>query len=169
MTVSLPCLSEGNSLWPFLNKGLIPFMSTLLSWANHLSKGPPQNAITLGIRFQHVNMENPNIQPIVPHSASLLNLVPASFLRIPHGSQQPLNGHCGVWFFVIPWTLALQAPLAMGSSKQEYWSGLPFLSPRTSSNPGNEPTSLASPALAGGFFTTVPTRKSLWIDFFFLF
>ena len=165
-----PCcvLVKGTLCGLLLNKGLIPFMSTLLSWANHLSKGPPPNAIALGIRFQHVYMENPNIQPIVPRSASLLNLVPASFLRIPHGSQQPVNGHCGVWFFAIPWTIALQAPLAMELSKQEYWSGLPFPSPRTSSNPGIEPTSLASPALAGGFFTTVPTGKSLWIDFFFL-
>ena len=42
----------------------------------------------------------------------------------------------------------------MGSPKQEYWSGLPFLSPRDLSHPGIEPT---SPALAGRFLTTEPS------------
>ena len=35
-----------------------------------------------------------------------------------------------VWLFVTPWTVAYQAPLSLGFSKQEYWSGLPFPSPR---------------------------------------
>ena len=48
------------------------------------------------------------------------------------------------------------APLSMGFSRQEYWSVLPFPSPGDLPDPGIEPTSLASPALAGGFFTTVP-------------
>ena len=47
-----------------------------------------------------------------------------------------------------------QAPLDMGSSRQEYWSGLPWPSPRALPNPGMEPRSLKSPALAGRFFTT---------------
>ena len=42
----------------------------------------------------------------------------------------------------------------MGFSRQEYWSGLPFPSPGDLLNPGMEPVSLRSPALAGGFFTT---------------
>ena len=49
-----------------------------------------------------------------------------------------------------------QAPLSMGFSRQEYWSGLPFPPPGYLPKPGIEPTSLASPTLAGGFFTTVP-------------
>ena len=53
-----------------------------------------------------------------------------------------------------PWTVAHQAPLSMGFPRQEYWNGLPFPSPGDLSNPGIEPTSLVSPALAGGFFTT---------------
>ena len=55
-----------------------------------------------------------------------------------------------------PWTVAHQAPLSMGCSRQEYWSGLLFLSPGYLPNPGIEPTTPASPALAGGFFTTKP-------------
>ena len=45
---------------------------------------------------------------------------------------------------------------AMGFSGQEYWSGLPCPSPEDLPDPGVEPTSPASPALAGGFFTTEP-------------
>ena len=45
-----------------------------------------------------------------------------------------------------PMDLARQAPLSMGFSRQEYWSGFP--------NPGIEPMSLMSPVLAGRFFTT---------------
>ena len=50
-----------------------------------------------------------------------------------------------------PWTIACQVPLSMGLSRQEYWSELPFPSPGNLPYPGIEP---ASPALAGGFFTT---------------
>ena len=54
---------------------------------------------------------------------------------------------------VSPWTVAHQASLSMGFSRQEYWSGLPFPSPGDLPNPETEP---ASPALAGDFFTTEP-------------
>ena len=43
-----------------------------------------------------------------------------------------------------PWTVAHQAPLSMGFSRQEYWSGLPFPSPGDLPSPGREP---GSPAL----------------------
>ena len=46
-----------------------------------------------------------------------------------------------------------------GISQEEYWSGLPFPPPGDLPNPGVEPISLASPALAGRFFTTVPPGK----------
>ena len=56
--------------------------------------------------------------------------------------------------FVTPETVACQAPLSMGFSRQEYWSGLPFPSPGKIPNSGTEPT---SPVLAGGFFTSEPS------------
>ena len=59
-------------------------------------------------------------------------------------------------FFVTPWTVTLQAPLFMGFSQQEYWSGLPFPPPGGPPDPGIEPL---SPALAGGFFTVEPPGK----------
>ena len=55
------------------------------------------------------------------------------------------------------WTVALQAPPSMGFSRQEYWSGLPCPSPGDLPDPRMEPTSLMSPALAGGLFTTSAT------------
>ena len=61
--------------------------------------------------------------------------------------------------FVIPWTVARQVPLSMGFSRQEYWSGLTFPSSEGLPDPGIEPASLASPAWAGGFFTTVAPGK----------
>ena len=57
-----------------------------------------------------------------------------------------------VRLFVTPWTVVCQAPLFMGISGQEYWSGLPCPPPGDLPNPGIESTSLTSPALAGGFF-----------------
>ena len=51
----------------------------------------------------------------------------------------------------------------MGFSRQEYWSGLPLPSPGDPPNPGIKPTSLAFPALAGGFFATVSARKPLML------
>jgi len=50
--------------------------------------------------------------------------------------------------FSTPWTVAHQAPLSVGFSRQEYWSGLPFPSPGDLANQGIEPSS----ALAGRFF-----------------
>ena len=53
-----------------------------------------------------------------------------------------------VRLFLTPWTAAYQAPLCMGFSRQEYWSGLPFTSPGNLPNPGIKP---GSPA----FYTSV--------------
>ena len=63
------------------------------------------------------------------------------------------------------WTVVSQAPLSMEFSRLEYWSGLPYPSPGALPDPGIEPASLASPALAGGFFTTNATwgEKENWM------
>ena len=75
---------------------------------------------------------------------------------------------------VTPWIIACQTPLSMGFPSQENWSeggeekkkkrkwsGLPFPSPGDLPHPGIEP---ASPALAGGFFTTELPGKHLYGD-----
>ena len=64
-----------------------------------------------------------------------------------------------VQFFVTLWTGDWQAPLSMVFSRQEYWSGL-LCPPGDLPDPGIKPTSLTSPALAGGFFTTIATWKA---------
>ena len=66
---------------------------------------------------------------------------------------------CSVQLFAIPWTVAFQAPLSVGFSRKEYWSGLPFPSLGDLPDPGIEPTCHTSPALADGFFTTEPPGK----------
>ena len=63
-----------------------------------------------------------------------------------------------------PWTVAHQAPLSMELSRQEHWSGLPFLTPGDLLDPGIKPMTLTSPALAGRFFTTAPPRKPMYRD-----
>ena len=59
-----------------------------------------------------------------------------------------------VRLFATPSSVAHQAPLSMGFSRPEYWSGLPFPPAEDLPDPGVEPTSLMSPALAGGLFIT---------------
>ena len=59
-----------------------------------------------------------------------------------------------------PWTVAYQAPLSMGFSKQEHWSGLPYTPSGDLLDPGVEPMSLMSPALAGGFFISSATWEA---------
>ena len=53
-----------------------------------------------------------------------------------------------------PMDRRLQAPVIMGFSRQEYWSGLPFPPPGDLPNSGMEPASPIAPALADRFFTT---------------
>ena len=57
------------------------------------------------------------------------------------------------------WNVAHLAPLSMGFSRQEYWSGLPYSPPGDLPNPGIKPESLCLP-LAGGFFTTSTTQET---------
>ena len=66
-----------------------------------------------------------------------------------------------VRLFAAPWTIiACQAPMSMGFSRQEYWNGLPLPTPEDLLHPGVESTSLTSPPLAAGFFTTRATWKA---------
>ena len=62
-----------------------------------------------------------------------------------------------VQLLVILWTMACQAPLSTGFSRQDCWSGLPCLSPEDLPNPGTEPASLRPPTWAGGLFSTCST------------
>ena len=61
-----------------------------------------------------------------------------------------------VLLFVTLWTVAYQAPLSVGFSRQEYWSGLPFPSPGDLPDPGIEP---GFPALEADALTSEPPGK----------
>src|SRR5574339_157875 len=65
-----------------------------------------------------------------------------------------------VQLFATLWTVARQAPLSMGFSRQEYQNGLPCPPPGDLPEPGIEPVSFMSPALADRFFTTSTTCKA---------
>ena len=68
--------------------------------------------------------------------------------------------------FATLWTVAHQAPLSMGFSRQEHWSGLLCPPPGDLPDPGIEPTTLTSPPLVGRFFTTSATWEAqthVWI------
>ena len=86
----------------------------------------------------------------------------------PHkGCSRPIMCACALSCFscfrllATLWTVACQAPLSLGSSRQEYWSGLPCPPPGDLPDPGTELEPPKSPALAGGVFTTEPPGKPL--------
>ena len=66
-----------------------------------------------------------------------------------------------VELFVTPWTVAHQAPLSMGESRQEYWSGLPWPSPGDFPKSGIEPIFPAALALQGDSLPTEPPGKPI--------
>ena len=68
---------------------------------------------------------------------------PQSSQSSPTGEQLQRRNGSGLVTLVTPWTIACQAPLPMGFSRQEYWSGLLFPSPGDLSDPGIEPRSPA--------------------------
>ena len=74
------------------------------------------------------------------------------FPKLPVGLCAKSLSH--VQLFATLWTAALQAPLSTGFSRQEYWSELSCPPLGDLPDPGIEPMSLTSSALAGGFFTT---------------
>ena len=67
---------------------------------------------------------------------------------------------CHLQLFATTMPVACQTDLSMVFSRQEYWSGWPFPTPGDLPDPGIEPTSLVSPALAGGFSTTEPAAAA---------
>ena len=71
-------------------------------------------------------------------------------------SESEVKSLSRVRLFATPWTVAHQAPLSMGFSRQEYWSGFPFPSPGDLPDPGIEPR---SPALRADALTSEPPGK----------
>ena len=83
--------------------------------------------------------------------------------QLPIALAKPWENHhvkslSRVWLFETPWTVAYQAPLSMGFSRQENWRGLPFPSPGDVPDPGIEP---GSPILEADALTSEPPGKPL--------
>ena len=102
-------------------------------------------------------------QPTVPTSARVIPLKYKSHYNplLKEGQWLPIVLMCWVLshfscvqLCTTPKTVALQAPLSMGFSRQEYWSELPCPPPGDPPNLGIGPVSLMSPVLADRFFTT---------------
>ena len=133
-------------LWPY---GLYP-AQLLCTWDS------PDKNTGVGCHFL--------LQGIFPTQGLNLGLLPCR--QIPYGLSYEgspimhgcmLSGFSHVWLFVMLQTVAGQAPLSRGLSRQEYWSGLPCPPPKDLPNLGTEAESLMSPTLVGGFFTTSAT------------
>ena len=107
---------------------------------------PPARPQTHGFRICILTWSSGDSQPHTTYpQSSIFKVDTACACELSH-----------VRLFVTPWTAANQAPLSLELSRQEYWSGLPCPPSRNLLNPGYKPASLVSPALAGGFLTTVP-------------
>ena len=78
---------------------------------------------------------------------------------VKHDGSSSAHMLSHVQLFATPRTVACQTPLSMEFSKQENWNRLPCPPPGDPLDPGIKPTSLASPELAGRFFTTEPAGK----------
>ena len=77
-----------------------------------------------------------------------------------------LNSFSHIRLFVTLWVVACQAPLSMGFSRQDYWSGLPCPPPGDLPDSGIKPVSPASPALQTGSLPLAPPWKP-YIDWAF--
>ena len=78
-----------------------------------------------------------------------------------HFSRSEVKSLSRVQLFATPWIVAYQAPLSLGFSRQEYWSGLPFPSPGDLPDPGIE---AGSPALEAYALTSEPPGKPLFLQ-----
>ena len=129
-------------------------MNKVLS-TEHLVLFPPQDSMrsklpqSCPILCDPMDCSPPDSSICGISQARILAWVAISFSKGLHACM--LSHFSCVQFFVTPWTSARQAPLSMGFSRQEYWSGLPCPPPGDLPNPGIKLESLMSPALAGGF------------------
>ena len=110
------------------------------------SKGPNDVSLPLSV---------PSLRSLFLFVSLLTRLSPGEckvFAQCLYVHAQSLSH---VWLFVTPRTVAHQAPLSMGFSRQEYCSELPFPPPGDLADPETKSASLTSPALARGFFMTI--------------
>ena len=154
-------------------------MQTLLFWFfPHTRKNSPTFIITyVSAKDLYFRSENLKIlfDQVINYKSLLISIAftpkPNTFQSIMSGweflsyfylgirsmLECVLSHFSRVRFFVTLWTVACKAPLSMRFPRQEYWSVLPCPSSGDRPDPGIEPMSLESPALAGRLFTTSAT------------
>ena len=104
------------------------------------------NHFLTALRLSFKKRSMPHVQPYW-YTFSYRNLVAANFWNVvldKHERKVKVKSLSRVRLFATPRTVAHQAPLSMGFSRQQYWSGLPLSSPGDLPDPGIEP---GSPAL----------------------
>ena len=103
------------------------------------------------VRYEHIVTSQANLLVWEPHSEADWSRSRSFWALVSVGSPRsnPLLAQLLQSCLTLcnPWTVTLQAPLSMGFSRQEYWSGLPFLPPGDLLDPGIKLESPASPAL----------------------
>ena len=119
----------------------------------------------LSTGFRTGAMKSREDLPLAVESSNTLGLDSSSFSSWDMNNLQLSKQSFWWWRSVAQVCLTLEpaarrAPLSMGCPRQEYWRELSFPSPGDPPNPGLKPTSLVSPALAGGLFTTEPPRST---------
>ena len=138
---------------------------------NHSTPGFPVHHQLSELAQTHVHRVGDAIQPSYPLPSPSLpafnlsqhqSLFPASvsLTVISKFRMCLLSRFSHVQLFVTLWMVAGQAPVSMGYSRQEYWSGLPCPPPGDLTDSGIEPESFKSPALAGKFFTSGTTWEA---------
>ena len=94
----------------------------------------------------------------------LIRTILSLFSNVPFMKCMHMCVVSPVWLFETPWTVALQIPLSLGFSRQEYWSCLPFLPPGDLANPGIKPMFPVSPTLADRIFISEsPGKTTLYV------
>ena len=103
------------------------------------------------LNFSH---NSPLLSPFSWHKKTLLKMANSLSVQVPEWlTCVRVCLLSPVWLSATPWTGAHQAPLSMGFSKQDYWSGLSFPTPGDLPGPEMKPS---SSTLAGRHFTTLP-------------
>ncbi|XP_061258321.1 MAPK-interacting and spindle-stabilizing protein-like [Bos javanicus] len=164
----------GTALPPvsWLNRSCFPSFGKA-TWAHsplaHQPCGPP-GPPGLGPRLQLTAAGPSSTTPLptphlTAHSLHLPGRPPSCSFPSASACPDVICRVCAQWLSrvrlsVTPWTVALQAPLSMEFSRQEYWSGQPFPSPGALPDSGIEPASLISPASAGRLFTPSATWEA---------
>ena len=129
-----------------------------------LSVGFPRQEYWRGLPIPSPgDLPNPGMEPTSPalEGRFFTTELPGKSKIRTTKAQCVLSCFSRIRLFANPQTVACQASLSMGFSRQEYWSGLPFPPAGDLSNQGIKPGPLTSPALAGRYFITSTSCKAL--------